>query len=63
MITDLQQLIERYRKEITQLEAQVEKVKHKHDILVEASRLLEEEGLTPHRTLYEKLSNASHEKD
>ena len=43
MITDLQQLIERYRKEITQLETQVEKVKHKHDILVKASRLLEEE--------------------
>ena len=60
---DLQRLIEKYRKEITQLEAQVEEVKHKHDILLEASRLLEEEGLTPHRTLYEMLSDASQEKN
>ncbi|HME42679.1 MAG TPA: tetratricopeptide repeat protein [Syntrophorhabdales bacterium] len=48
---DLQRLIEKYRKEITQLEAQIEEVKHKHAILVEASRLLEEEALTSHRTL------------
>jgi tetratricopeptide (TPR) repeat protein len=60
---DLQRLIEKCRKEITQLEAQVKEVKHKHDILLEASRLLEEEGLTPHRTLYEKLANASREKN
>jgi len=60
---DLQRLIEKYKKEITQLEAQVEEVKHKHNILLEASRLLEEEGLTPHRTLYEKLANASREKN
>ncbi|HME44160.1 MAG TPA: hypothetical protein VKF36_13800 [Syntrophorhabdales bacterium] len=59
MMTDLQRLIEKYGKEITQLEAQVEEVKHKRNILVEASRLLEEEALTPHRTLYEKLANAS----
>ena len=52
---DLQRLIEKYRKEITQLEAEVEEVKHKHDILMEASRLLEEEAPIPHQTLYEKL--------
>jgi tetratricopeptide (TPR) repeat protein len=60
---NLQRLIEKYRKEITQLEAQVEEVKHKHDILLEASRLLEEEVLTPHRTVYEKLPVASEEKE
>ena len=58
---DLQRLIEKYTKEIVQLEAQVEEVKHKHDILVEASRLLEEEVLTPHSTLCEKLPAASEE--
>ena len=63
MMTDLQRLIEKYRKEITQLEAQAEEMKHKHDILVEASRLLEEEILPPHRTLYERLSDASRERD
>lgn len=47
-MTDLQRLIEKYRKEIAQLEARAQEVKHKHDILVEAPRLLEEEGLTPH---------------
>jgi len=41
---DLRRLIEKYRKEITQLEAQLQEVKHKHDILVEASRLLKEES-------------------
>ena len=39
---DLQRLIEKCRKEITELETQVEEVRHKHDILLEASRLLEE---------------------
>ena len=62
-MTDLQRLIEKYRKELTQLEAQIEEVKHKHGILVEASRLLGEEALTPHRTLYEKLPVANEEKD
>ena len=47
MITDLQRLIEKYKKETAQLEADVEEVKRKHDILLEASRLLEEEALTP----------------
>jgi hypothetical protein len=42
MMPDLQRLIEKYKKEITQLEAQVKDVKRKHDILAEASRLLEE---------------------
>jgi tetratricopeptide (TPR) repeat protein len=51
---DLQRLIEKYRKGIIQLEAQVEEVKHKLDIVVEASRLLEEEGLARHRTLAHK---------
>ena len=50
---NLQRLIEKYRKEITQLETQLQGVRHKRDILVEASRLLEEDALTPHRTLYE----------
>jgi len=36
-------LIEKYGKEVTQLERQVEEVKHKHDILLEALRLLEED--------------------
>jgi tetratricopeptide (TPR) repeat protein len=53
---DLQRLIEKYRKEITQLEAEVEEVKHKHDILVEASLLLEEEVLKPYRAVYQRLS-------
>jgi Sec-independent protein translocase protein TatA len=44
VLGDLQRLIEKYRKEITRLEAEAEEVKHKHDILVEASRLLEEES-------------------
>ena len=60
---DLQRLIEKYRKEITQLEAQVEEVKRRHDILVEASRLLEEEVLALHGILYEKVSAASRKKD
>jgi chromatin segregation and condensation protein Rec8/ScpA/Scc1 (kleisin family) len=41
-MTDLQRLIEKYGNEITELEAQIVEVKHKHDILVEASRLLEQ---------------------
>ena len=60
---DLQRLIEVYRKEITQLEAQLQGVKHKHDILVEAARLLKEEVLTPHRSLYEEPSDTHREKD
>ncbi len=50
-MTDLQRLMEKYRKEITQLEAEVEEVKHKHGILVEAARLFEQEGLARHRRL------------
>ncbi len=50
-MTDLQRLMEKYRKEITQLEAEVEEVKHKHGILVEAARLFEEEGLARRRRL------------
>jgi len=41
---NLQRLIEKYRKEITQLETQLQGVRHKRDILVEASRLLEEDA-------------------
>ncbi len=44
---NLQRLIEKYKKEITQLETQLQKLKHKHGILVEAARLLEEEELIP----------------
>jgi tetratricopeptide (TPR) repeat protein len=60
---DLQRPTERYGKEITQFDAQGEGVKHEHDILLEASRLLEEEVVTPHRTLYENLLSASEEKE
>ncbi len=45
--TNLQRLIEKNAKELTKLEAQLQDVKHKHDILVEAARFLEEEVLTP----------------
>ena len=45
-MTDLQRLIEKYRKEITRLQAEAEEAKHKHDILVEASRLLKEDRST-----------------
>ncbi|HME46063.1 MAG TPA: pentapeptide repeat-containing protein [Syntrophorhabdales bacterium] len=62
-MTDLQRLIEKYEKKMAELEAQVEVLRHKHDILLEASRLLEEEVLTPGTTLYEKLSDASRDKD
>ncbi|HME45162.1 MAG TPA: hypothetical protein VKF36_18865 [Syntrophorhabdales bacterium] len=41
-MTDLQRLIEKYRKELTQLEAQIVEVKREHDVLVEASRLLKD---------------------
>jgi len=65
-MTDLQSLIEKYRRELTQLEAQIVEVKHKHDVLVEASLLLEEEALTPdrtwHRNLYLRLSGGRREK-
>jgi len=50
-MTDLQRLIEKYRKEIAQLEAQLQGVKHKHGILVEDARLVEEEGLVRHSPL------------
>ncbi len=45
---NLQRLIEKNAKEITQLEAQLQDVKHKHGILVETVRFLEEEVPTPH---------------
>ena len=51
-------MIEKYKKEITQLETQLQKVKHKHGILVEAARLLEEEELIPHRNLYQRIQDA-----
>ncbi len=44
---NLRRLIEKNAKEITQLEAQLQDVKRKHDILVETVRLLEEEVLSP----------------
>jgi len=46
-MTDLQRLIEKYEKRIAELEAQIEALRGKHDILVEAARLLEEEAQTP----------------
>jgi len=59
---DLQRLIQKFKKEIAQLEAQVEVVRHKHNVLIEASRLLEEEVLAPHRGLYENLPAEPEEK-
>ncbi len=46
-MTDLQQLIEKYEKRMTDLEAQIAALRHKHDTLLEALRLLEEEAQTP----------------
>ncbi len=46
-MTDLQQLIEKYQRRMAELEAQIAALKHKNDILMEASRLLEEEPNTP----------------
>jgi hypothetical protein len=45
-MTDLQVLMGKYEKTITQLEAQIAGVRRKMDIVAEASLLLEEEGLT-----------------
>ncbi len=59
----LQRLAGKYNNEITQLEAQVKDVKRSRDVLVEAARLLEEEALIPHRTVYEKLSEAHSERN
>ena len=44
-MTDLQMLIERYKKNVAQLEAQIVEIRRKMDIVTETSRLLEEEGL------------------
>ncbi len=46
-MTNLEQLIEEYRRRIADLETEIAAVRHKHAILVEASRLLEEEPQTP----------------
>ncbi len=46
-MTDLQQLIEKYQRRMAELEAQLTALRHKHDILVEAARLLEEEAQVP----------------
>ena len=45
-MTHLQRLVEKYEKTMTELEAQIGALRHKHDILLEASRLLEEEAQT-----------------
>ena len=50
-MNDLQRLIEKYEKRIAELEAQIGALIRKRDILVEAARLLEEEGLTLHKTV------------
>ena len=60
---DLQRLIEEYRKEIMQLETELQRLKHKHDILVEAARLLNEKILTPHRSLHQEPAGTHREKD
>ena len=62
MASGLQQLIEKYGREIAQLETRIEETKRKRNVLVEASRLLREEALTHSRTLYEKLSEADRER-
>ena len=46
IMTSLQSLIDRYTDKLAQLEMQVSDVKHKLNIVMEASRLLEEEGLS-----------------
>ncbi len=46
-MTDLQRLIEKYQSSMADLEAQIAALRHRHDILVEAARLLEEEPQTP----------------
>jgi len=43
-MTDLQRLVEKYEKRMEELEAQIGALRHKHDILLEAARLLEEEA-------------------
>ena len=43
-MTDLQMLIDRYKKNVAQLESQIEEIRRKLGIATEASRLLEEEG-------------------
>jgi len=45
-MTNLQSLIDRYMNNLAELETQVSDVKHKLNIVMEASRLLEEEGLS-----------------
>jgi hypothetical protein len=50
-MTDLQRLIEKYEQRMTELEAQIRTLKHKCDILLEASRLLEEEGFLDGQSL------------
>jgi hypothetical protein len=45
-MSGLQLLTEKYVNRLKELEAQVEDVKHKLEIVMEASRLLEEEGLS-----------------
>jgi hypothetical protein len=44
-MTDLELLTEKYRKKITELEAEITELRRKMDIVVEVSLLLEEEGL------------------
>ncbi len=43
-MTDLQRLIEKYETRMAELEAQLGALRHKHEVLVEAARLLEEEA-------------------
>ncbi len=59
---DLQRLIEKYEKRTTELEAQLGAMRHKHDVLVEASRLLEDETPIPHKNLYQRILDADRER-
>jgi hypothetical protein len=56
-MTDLQVLMGKYEKTITQLEAQIVEVRRKMDIVTEASLLLEEEGLASNAASVQEYSS------
>jgi Flp pilus assembly protein TadD len=59
---NLQRLTEKYEKRMPELEAQLGALRRKHAILLEAARLLEEEGLAHSKTLDANLSDANLQK-
>jgi hypothetical protein len=44
-MANLQRLIDKYEKRMAELEVQIGALRHKHNVLLEATRLLQEEGL------------------